>query len=127
MKAKQHLKLFVYVIIFMLAFGCKDSQSPTFISSTTPTKAQLEKNTFMKIISELTSLPEDRRKNYLQDFLLHYLKSPIIEDSSTAVFYWYGNANSVLINGDIQAGWTKPDTMESIACGEPFSMCNANV
>ncbi len=118
MKAKQHLKLFVYVIIFMLAFGCKDSQSPTFISSTTPTKAQLEKNTFMKIISELTSLPEDRRKNYLQDFLLHYLKSPIIEDSSTAVFYWYGNANSVLINGDIQAGWTKPDTMESIACGD---------
>jgi len=33
MKANPQITLLVYVIIFMLASGCKDSQSPTFISS----------------------------------------------------------------------------------------------
>jgi enterochelin esterase family protein len=118
MKANPQITLLVYVIIFMLASGCKDSQSPTFISSATPTKAQLEKNTFMKIIFELTSFPEDQRKNYLKDFLLNYPNSPIIEDSSIAVFYWYGKANTVLINGDVQYGWTMPDTMNVVSCGD---------
>jgi enterochelin esterase family protein len=118
MKANSQITLIVYVIIFILAFGCKDSQSPTFISSSTPTKAQLKKSNFVKTISELINLPEYQRKNYLQGFLINYPNSPIIEDSSIAVFYWFGKATSVLINGDAQAGWTKPDTMESITCGE---------
>ena len=117
MKANPRITLIVCVIIFMLAFGCKDSQSPTFISSAIPTKVQLEKSNFVKTISELINLPEYQRKNYLQGFLINYPNSPIIEDSSIAIFYWYGKASMVLMNGDIQYGWARPDTMNIISLG----------
>jgi enterochelin esterase-like enzyme len=117
MKSSLPISLVSFAFILILFEGCSKSPSPQFVSSSTPTKEQLEKSNFVKFVSELKFLPEDQRKNYLQSFLVNYPNSPIIENSSISIFYWYGKANSVLINGDIQSGWAMPDTMNLISCG----------
>lgn len=117
MKSSLLASLVSFVFILVLFDGCNKSPSSPLISSSTPTNKQLEKSSFVKIVSELNLLPEDQRKYYLKSFLVSYPNSPIIEDSSLAIFYWYGSANTVLINGDIQFGWTVPDTMSKISCG----------
>ena len=117
MKSSLLASLVSFLFILILFDGCNKSPSSPLISSSTPTNKQLEKSSFVKIVSELNLLPEDQRKNYLKSFLVSYPNSPIIEDSSLAIFYWYGSANTVLINGDIQFGWTVPDTMSKISCG----------
>jgi enterochelin esterase family protein len=35
-----------------------------------------------------------------------------------ASIYYYGPASQVLVNGDLQGGWSAPDTLYSVACGE---------
>ncbi len=117
MKSSLLIGLVSFAFTLILFEGCSKSPSPQFVSSSTPTMEQLEKSNFGKFVSELKFLPEDQRKNHIQDFLVRYRNSPIIEDGSTAIFYWYGKANSVLINGDIQLGWTVPDTMNRVSCG----------
>jgi enterochelin esterase family protein len=117
MKSLLLISLVSLVFTLILFEGCSKSPSPKLVSSSTPTKEQLEKSNFVKFASELNLLPEDQRRNYLQSFLISYSNSPIIEDSSLAIFYWHGKAKSVLINGDIQLGWTDPDTMNQITCG----------
>ena len=117
MKSLLLISLVSLAFILILFEGCSKSPSLKLVSSSTPTKEQLEKSNFVKFVSELNLLPEDQRRNYLQSFLISYSNSPIIEDSSLAIFYWHGNAKSVLINGDIQLGWTDPDTMNQITCG----------
>ncbi|HEX9251202.1 MAG TPA: hypothetical protein VF870_03120, partial [Ignavibacteriaceae bacterium] len=117
MKSYLLISLVLFAFILILFEGCGKSPSPQLVSSSTPTKEQLEKSNFVKFVSELKFLPEDQRKNHIQGFLVSYPNSPIIEDSSIAIFYWYGKANSVLINGDIQLSWTVPDTMNRISCG----------
>jgi enterochelin esterase family protein len=117
MKSRLLISLVLFAFILILFERCGKSPSPQLVSSSTPTKEQLEKSNFVKFVSELKFLPEDQRKNYILGFLANHSDSPIIEDSSIAIFYWYGKANSVLINGDIQIGWTVPDTMNRISCG----------
>ena len=118
MKTITQIRIILFLITLLLAFGCKDSQPPPLTSSVTPTKTQLEKSNFVKIISQLVGLPESQRKTFMQSFLANRPNSPIIEDSSIAIFYWCGRADTVLISGDIQSGWVVPDTMKDISLGD---------
>jgi enterochelin esterase family protein len=110
--------LALFAIIFILTFGCTKSSSPSFISSSTPTNEQIKNNSFVKFVNELKNLPVEKRLTELQHFINDNPNSPIIEDHGLACFYWYGKANYVLINGDVQYGWAIPDTMNFVSCGD---------
>ena len=118
MKIIFRLVLALFAIIFILTFGCNKSSSPSFISSSTPTSEQIKNSLFVKFVNELKNLPVDKRLTQLQRFINDNPTSPIIEDHGLACFYWYGKANSVLINGDVQNGWAIPDTMNFVSCGD---------
>ncbi len=109
--------LALFTIIFVLTFGCNKNSSSSFISSTTPTKEQIKNSSFVKFVNEIKNLPDEKRLTELQRFINDNPTSPIIDVHGLACFYWYGKANSVLINGDIQYGWAIPDTMNLISCG----------
>lgn len=110
--------LALFVIIFVLAFGCNKNSSPLFITSSTPTNKQIKNSLFVKFVNELKNLPVDKRLTELRRFINNNPTSPIIEDYGLASFYWYGKAKSVLIDGDIQYGWEIPDTMNVVSCGD---------
>jgi enterochelin esterase-like enzyme len=118
MKILSRLGLALIAIFFILAFGCDKNSDPSFTSSSTPTNEQIKNSLFAKFVTELNKLPVNKRSTELQSFLKDNPTSPIIEDYGIACFYWYGKANSVLINGDIQYGWAIPDTMNLISCGD---------
>ena len=109
--------IFTLFCFTFLLLSCKDAIDQPFAPSTTPSGEQIEKSRFAKFVNKLKDIPVDQRLSELQTFLSVNPASPVIEDN-LACFYWYGKASAVLINGDIQAGWTKPDTMESISCGD---------
>ena len=110
--------LILFTIIFVLTFGCNKNSSPSFISSSTPTNEQIKNSLFANFVNELNKLPVDKRLTELQRFIDDNPASPIIEDHGLACFYWYGKANSVLLNGDVQYGWSIPDTMNFVSCGD---------
>lgn len=103
--------------MLFLTNGCKVNNVVPKISSSTPNSNQLEKSWFTKFVNKLNTLPESERNNYIQEFLINNPVSPIIEDSGIVSFYWIGDASSILITGDIQKGWSQPDTMSKISCG----------
>jgi enterochelin esterase-like enzyme len=73
---------------------------------------------FESRITELKSLPEKERGPYIGQLIRDYPNSPVIEHDTIVSLFWYGKADQVLIHGDLQSGWSKPDTMERISCGE---------
>lgn len=115
--AVYYSSIFTLFCFTFLLLSCKDTIDQPLASSTTPSGEQIENSRFAKFVNELKDLPVDQRSVVIKNFIIDYPVSPIIENS-LACFYWYGKASAVLINGDIQAGWTKPDTMESISCGD---------
>jgi hypothetical protein len=38
-----------------------------------------------------------------------YPQTPVVEKDSIVILYWFGKAKQVLINGDLQPGWSVPD------------------
>lgn len=118
------IKLYPTFILFWLhcvlffTVSCGDNSQHPGVTSTVPNKEQLQRSNFVKFINQLKDAPEEQRITLINGFINEYNSSPIIEDSTLACFYWFGNANEVLINGDILQGWTKPDTMDVINCKE---------
>jgi enterochelin esterase-like enzyme len=107
---------FVSIIILLLLSGCGSGK--IMVDSVSPDMDKLQNSSFYKFVNELKSLPENKRADFLQIYLSENPESPVIEGSDLAAFYWYGVASSVLITGDIQAGWQKPDELEKISCGQ---------
>jgi enterochelin esterase-like enzyme len=97
--------------------NCKETAESPFARSTTPSNEQITKSKFAHFINNLKNLPVDKRLAVLLRFLENNPVSPVIEDN-LACFYWYGKANSVFVNGDIQYGWARPEKLESISCEE---------
>jgi enterochelin esterase-like enzyme len=87
------------MLFLALSFG---QQSPSF-------------DTFLL---RLKLLPVSGRSAAVEEYLKSAGTTPIIENNSLVHFVWYGKANTVIINGDLQRGWSRPDTLKSIPCGE---------
>ena len=115
--AVYYSSIFTLFCFTFLLLSCNDTIDQPLTSSTTPSGEQIENSRFAKFVNELKDLPVDQRSAVIKSFIIDYSVSPIIENN-LACFYWYGKANSVLINGDIQLGWERPDTMEPISCGD---------
>ncbi len=73
---------------------------------------------FSNFLLRLRLLPVDRRPLAVAEYLKAARTVPIVEGGSTAHFVWYGKASLVLVSGDLQRGWSVPDTMAKIPCGE---------
>ncbi|MDD8017057.1 MAG: alpha/beta hydrolase-fold protein [Bacteroidota bacterium] len=73
--------------------------------------------TFTSFVQKLERLPIHQREVSAVQFLRSINTTPFIEQDSLLHFIWYGNASSVLINGNLQH-WNLPDTLKQISCGE---------
>lgn len=65
----------------------------------------------------LQDFPENERDSVITGFIREFPNTPIIESDTVVSLYWYGKANQVLIYSDLN-GWSVPDTLNSIPCGE---------
>jgi enterochelin esterase family protein len=72
---------------------------------------------FRSFVARLENLPEAERKLAVEMFIADNPVTPIIEHDSMVHLYFYGTAASVLIHGDYQNGWARPDTLASTSCG----------
>jgi enterochelin esterase-like enzyme len=73
---------------------------------------------FEQFTKQLKLLPTNQRKAVVEQYLTDIRTTPIIEQDSIINFIWVGKADTVLINGDLQHGWSKPDILNKIECGE---------
>jgi hypothetical protein len=81
----------------------------------------LQPQSFNTFLLRLKLLPVEKRPAAVQEFLDASRTTPIIENNSDVHFIWFGKATTVVLNGDLQWGWSYPDTMQSIPCGD-FSL-----
>jgi enterochelin esterase-like enzyme len=73
---------------------------------------------FDTFLLRLKLLPMPQRSAAVEELLGTRKATPLVENGSLAHFVWYGRAKTVVLNGDLQRGWSSPDTMESIPCGD---------
>lgn len=97
--------------------GCDKNHKKESLTSILPDNQQLLESEFHRFVEELKQIPEVERTNSLKVFLETNPINPVIEKNGLACFYYYGAASSVLINGDLHTGWTQPDKMNFIDCG----------
>jgi enterochelin esterase-like enzyme len=117
MKAGERYLFLSILFSLLLLTGCEDNSKTAPVPSTAPSETRLEKSTTVRFIDSLKQLPLIRRPSFLQKFLSAHPVSPFIEDSSLALIFYIGTDSVVLINADMQAGWTTPDTLNKIECG----------
>lgn len=95
------------------------NRSPQQVQSTTRYDPETFLGTkFYALVSQLRSLPEDERDIMVKEFIATYPATPVIERDTLVSLYWYGKAEKVLVNGDLQQGWSFPDAMASVPIGE---------
>ena len=116
-------KINIFLVRFLLAFffiltGCGKDTSPPFIPSAEPTPWQIKNSRFWRFTVELAASNIDMRKELFRQFLSEHPIAPIVEGDSLICFFWFGKSSTVLINSDLHAGWTNPDTMNVISCGD---------
>lgn len=78
----------------------------------------LQPQSFNTFLLRLKLLSVDKRPAAVKEYLDAARTTPIVENNSDVHFVWYGRATTVILNGDLQRGWTVPDTMESVPCGD---------
>jgi len=66
----------------------------------------------------LNSLPMADRDAAVQQYIMQHPTTPVIESDSIAGIYFYGPAQQVLITGDLQKGWSRPEPLAPVPCGE---------
>lgn len=79
---------------------------------------------FEQFITMLKALPEDKRKAAVIEYLSAHPHTPVIESDSIVSIFYFGKADTVILNSDLHLGWTAPDTLDGIACsGQTFFHC----
>lgn len=76
----------------------------------------LTAQTFTAFVNRLEKSPVAERPARVAEFFTRHAVMPLIENDSTVDFIYYGQADTLLLNGNIQR-WSRPDTMERIDCG----------
>jgi enterochelin esterase-like enzyme len=78
---------------------------------------------FGSFIEQLASLPVNRRDSAVRHFISLFPRTPLIESDTVFSLYWYGQAGHVVVNGDLQSGWSAPDTLYPVTCGDSTFFC----
>jgi enterochelin esterase-like enzyme len=72
---------------------------------------------FSEFIKSLEHAPERERASLVAGYLRGHV-TPIIENDSLLTFLWFGEADSVFVNGPLQGSWRLPEKMAFVACGD---------
>jgi enterochelin esterase family protein len=79
---------------------------------------------FEEFTGKLKLLQEDKRHAAVMEYISIHPETPIIESDSIVSIYWYGKADTVILNSDLHLGLSAPDTLDAIACnGQTFFHC----
>lgn len=113
MKLNTILALLVATTFIMLPFTGR-TQSSTHI---------MPDSRVSLFADQLAALPEIDRLFAVSGFLSAYPISPVIESDTVASIYYFGRAELVLVNGDLQGGWSALDTLYSVLCGHQSFFC----
>jgi enterochelin esterase-like enzyme len=108
------------ILLILLIFGitaCKRPPQPVARKVIPGSRAQ-HGSRFEVFVSRLKSLSESERDTAVRNFIKTQPKTPVYEKDSIVSLYWCGKAKHVSINGDLQFGWSVPDTMDAVPCGE---------
>lgn len=76
------------------------------------------KKSFTTFMDELEAMPVKERESAISSFLEVQESFPIIEGKDTVHFVWYGQADTLMVEGDQQNAWTKPELLAKIESGE---------
>ncbi|WP_257667920.1 alpha/beta hydrolase [Parapedobacter tibetensis] len=83
-----------------------------------PCRAQEQENQpFEAFIQKLEERPVAERSLLVDRYLSEIKSTPIIEGKQNVHFVWYGDAEKLEIEGDLQKSWTTPETLNRIDCG----------
>lgn len=84
-----------------------------------PSLAQKKGNQhFETFVQKLEETPLKRRSGLVERYLSEIKLTPIIEGTDNIHFIWYGKAEKLEIEGDLQQAWAIPEALSKIDCGE---------
>jgi len=107
----------VLVLFAFIVTTCNDD-NPAVVKKMISGKRKHINSSFGNFVSQLKSLPENERNTAVIQFIQDFPQTPVIEKDSIVSLYWFGKAKQVMINGDLQSGWSAPDKMENVPCGK---------
>jgi enterochelin esterase-like enzyme len=114
----RHLRVLTVAAIAVASLsGCKKSPPQRVEPLPFPGAADYRTSALGNFTALLKTLPVAERALAVERFLHEHPIWPLIENDTLASFVWFGKAKVVAINGDLQYGWSRPDTIESIPCG----------
>ncbi len=120
LKFTRILRLLTGMVLLLFSFfvtSC-NNDDPALAKKPIAGKRNPINSSFGNFVSRLQSLPESERGAVVIQFIQDFPQTPVIEKESIVSLYWFGKAKQVMINGDLQSGWSVPDTMEIVHCGD---------
>jgi len=120
LKFTRLLRLGTGIVLLLFSFfvtSCSNDD-PALAKKPIAGKRNPINSSFGNFVSGLKYLPDGERGAAVIQFMQNYPQTPVIEKDSIVSLYWFGKAKQVLINGDLQSGWSVPDTMEAVPCGK---------
>ena len=82
-----------------------------------PCYAQTE-SSFEDFLRELNQSTNDKRQRLVNQYLSRTKTTPIVEGKNNVHFVWFGRADTVKVEGDLQKSWAVPALLHKIECGE---------
>lgn len=76
------------------------------------------KQSFSQFLETLKETPVNNRQELVENYLSTIDQTPIIEGKETVYFLLFDKASSVKIQGDLQKGWSTPEQLTMVDCGE---------
>lgn len=77
--------------------------------------SSLLSQSFFSFVQQLEQLPPSQRAETVEQYLSLKKTTPIIEQDSLLHFVYFGSAEAMVVNGNLQR-WNFPDTMKKIVC-----------
>lgn len=81
------------------------------------TQARAQPAGFAAFIQTLKHTPLAQRKTLVEQYLSTIVATPLREGQTHVHFLWYGKADTVHLEGDLQQAWKTPHILEKIDCG----------
>ena len=77
-----------------------------------------EHSSFEHFIQKVNNTPIAKRSNLITQYLAKAGATPIIEGNEKVHLVWFGKADTLKVEGELQRSWAIPQVMTRIDCGE---------
>lgn len=101
---KNFFNIIFFSILITVSFACQQTNRKNI--------------SFEGFVKELKNSDSSKRQGIVNKYMSNIGTTPIIEDKEKVHVIWFGAANSVKIEGDIQGGWSTPEALIKIDCGK---------